>query len=380
MSELLIEQVSQYVPFGNAVVHGLPEFLEAIELEQLMRQGEDHLLIQMRAGLSGKAHGDRTTDADKYEVPNQGFATQIGWAIQSGIWTPQANIHYPQPTDVDPYKPLGLSIPDLNKEMVQFADGEADADRIIGLGARFDGNVRRIQTIREMIEAGSLANSIAYLTGPRATQPNEGDSERYKTVDPTGSERPIEELFPTEYDQANAIMEHEFPGIEMQDVITDDSDTGFLRNHEAATIYRVPDDRYGNVEEIIVVNGMPVVQEDAVNRPKAVANPRAPETFEEYLRVFGIESGAISYVSSYPHRNRIAIEGLMKVVDMGRADGIRLYPQGKMSWPDKVTAGLHAGEVEPMMRLTRQLLEKAGLPANLIPRTRQVVQTYLQTH
>lgn len=380
MSELLVEQVSQYVPYGNAVIQGLPEFLEAIELDNILRHGDEHLLIQMRAGLSGQSHGDRGTDANKYEIPNQGFASQIDWAINSGLWTPQPNIRYPQPEDVDSYKPLGRSIPELSKEIVQFADGEEDADGIIGLGARFDGNVRRIQTIREMIEAGSSARNIAYLTGPRATQSNEGDSGRYKEVDSTGSERPIEELYPTEYEQAKAIFEHEFPGIKKTDVIGDDSDTGYLRNHEAATIYRVPDEEYGDVSELTIVNGRPVLQQDAVNRPKAIANPRAPETLEEYLRVYDIKHGNISYVSSYPHRNRIAIEGLMKIMDMGRADGIRLFPQGKMSWPDKVTAGLHAGEVEPMMRLTRQLLQKAGLPGNLIPRTREVLQTYFQTH
>jgi hypothetical protein len=248
----------------------------------------------------------------------------------------------------------------------------------VGVGALFDGNLRRVQTIKEMIDAGSPATTLIFLTGPRKTTEAEGASSRYKLVDKNGSEKPIKDLYPTEYDQVKAIFEYVFTDIKKTVVLRDESELAEFRGGEMCTSYIV---RYDNKTfDVTIMNGMPVIQPDAVNRPKQVVNPRAPLTFQEYINEFSVGESVMSYVSSYPHRNRIAIEGLMAVIDMGLGDKISIHPNGKMSWPDKVTGGLHAGEVEPMMRLTRQLLGKAGISQSIIPSTYESLRKYIATH
>jgi hypothetical protein len=374
----------------DAVVAELPDLLDQLGLEEQagwMRSGEaERTTAWFKTAVSVKGHG--ITEGGLNVATGQAhiinlFAIRHEFMSPSvGLWQPGDNLppgFYPGDVRTYPaiphYEDMPAEVFDLGRRKV------VGGAKIRGLKSRIDNSVAQIERSEAPQGDGSdQPHELIILTGMRRVGSDEGKTEVYRNFFPEGTEPlPIEQVFPTETDAAIGIIQNTLHDVR-EDVAArvDDPEMGNkpparinpkLGEHGSRTwITRYFDATTsgGKPVRVTVVNGEPIMQPGALNRPQDEAAPVLAETFSDWLATLPSgEAVDIALSVNYPHITRIAArlgEQLQKTNTAHRVGSLVLAgnPSAPEIW-NEVKNGFHQGattilkEIWPYIRVMNRL-------------------------
>jgi hypothetical protein len=377
----------------DAIVAELPDLLDQLGLEEQaawMRNGEAQRTVEwFKTAVSvkkqGIAKGGLNLTTEQAHVINP-FAIRHEFMSPSvGLWLPGDDLppgFFPGDVRTYPATPDYDSMPaevfTLGRKKV------VGGAKIRGLKSRLDNSIEQIE--RSEPQPGDdpdQLHELVIFTGMRRTGKDEGETKVYRDLFPAGTEPlPIEQVFPTETHTAIGLVHSTLTNVrEDVDARVDDPEAGKKSpertNQKLAELGQEASrswvTRYfdattpgGKRVRVTVVNGEPILQPAALNRPQDEAAPVLAETFSDWLNTLPedeVQELALSV--NYPHITRIAarLGEQLKKTDKAHQVG-SLVLAGNSSAPEiwnEVKDGFHQGattvlkEIWPYIRVMNRL-------------------------